>query len=255
MESPESALASWNAELAFRSVVEATADKAGLEFMRHLVKNLAESLGVAHAFVAEFAGDANHVRTIAFWSGNDWRSNVSYRLTGTPCERVAAGEFCLYQDGVQELFPEDSDLVALNARSYVGVPLRGAQGQTLGHLVALDTRPMSGDPRGMALFEVFANRARVEVERLHAEALLTRACTDLEVSLAPEVLTSACAAGPTDSDVTLEGMERRHIVEMLARTGWVIDGPSGAAAVLDMRPSTLRSRMKKLGVQRPRPVA
>src|SRR5262245_48781839 len=33
-------IASWNAELAFRPVVEATSDKAGLEFLRHLVKNL-----------------------------------------------------------------------------------------------------------------------------------------------------------------------------------------------------------------------
>ena len=31
------AVARWNADLAFRAVVEATADKAGLEFMRHLV--------------------------------------------------------------------------------------------------------------------------------------------------------------------------------------------------------------------------
>jgi hypothetical protein len=30
---------------------------------------------------------------------------------------------------------------------------------------------------------VFANRARVEIERLHAEAVLVRACSDLEVRL------------------------------------------------------------------------
>ena len=55
----------WNAELAFRPVVEATADKAGLDFMRALVKNLAQSLNVAYTFVAEFAGDSKRVRTIA----------------------------------------------------------------------------------------------------------------------------------------------------------------------------------------------
>ena len=45
-EAGDATLSTWNAELAFRSVVEATADKAGLDSMRHLVKNLAESLGV-----------------------------------------------------------------------------------------------------------------------------------------------------------------------------------------------------------------
>jgi formate hydrogenlyase transcriptional activator len=181
---PRDAVSKWNADLAFRSVVEATADKAGLDFMRHLVKNLAQSLGVEYAFVAEFAGAEDRVKTIAFWGGNDWRSNVEYRLSGTPCERVVQGEFCLYKDDVQRLFPEDSDLVSLGARSYLGVPLRGANGQTLGHLAALDTRPMQDDPRGLALFEVFANRARVEIERLHAEAVLQRAFSDLEVRLA-----------------------------------------------------------------------
>ena len=88
----EGAIERWNAELAFRAVVEATADKAGLEFLRHLVKNLAQSLGVAHAFVAEFAGAEDRVKTIAFWSGNDWRPNVEYKLSGTPCQRVVAGE-------------------------------------------------------------------------------------------------------------------------------------------------------------------
>jgi formate hydrogenlyase transcriptional activator len=173
----------WNAELAFRAVVEATADKAGQEFMRHLVKNLAQSLGVAHAFVAEFAGSQDLLKTIAFWSYNDWRSNVEYRLLGTPCQRVVAGELCLYKDDVQKLFPDDADLRLLEARSYLGVPLRGANGQILGHLAALDTEPMPEDTRALTIFQVFANRARVEVERLHAEAMLQRALTDLEVRL------------------------------------------------------------------------
>jgi formate hydrogenlyase transcriptional activator len=179
----QSALAKWNADLAFRSVVEATADKAGLDFLRHLVKNLAQSLGVEYAFVAEFAGKKDRVKTIAFWGGDDWRPNVEYDLPGTPCERVIAGEYCLYRDDVQRLFPGDSDLVSLGARSYLGVPLRGANGQTLGHLAALDRSPMDDDPRGLAIFEVFANRARVEMERLHAEALLRGAFAELEVRL------------------------------------------------------------------------
>ena len=236
------ALASWNAQLAFRSVVEATADEAGLDFMRNLVKNLAQSLGVAHAFVAEFAGAEDRVRTIAFWSAGDWRANVEYPVFGTPCERVIAGQFCLYKDDVQKLFPADSDLVSLGARSFLGIPLCGADGRTLGHLAALDTNPMQDDPRGLAIFEVFANRARVEIERLHAEAVLVRACSDLEVRL---------ETTRQDSTQTLDTVQRQHIVETLGRTDWVIEGPEGAAGLLGMQPSTLRSRMKKLGVRRP----
>jgi formate hydrogenlyase transcriptional activator len=49
---------------------------------------------------------------------------------------------------------------------------------------------------------------------------------------------------------TLEDIERAHIAATLERTGWVVEGPRGAARILDMHPNTLRSRMKKLGLQR-----
>jgi formate hydrogenlyase transcriptional activator len=54
----------------------------------------------------------------------------------------------------------------------------------------------------------------------------------------------------TDSTLTLEEIDRTHIVEVLQRTGWKIDGADGAARLLKLHPSTLRSRIKKLGIQR-----
>jgi transcriptional regulator with GAF, ATPase, and Fis domain len=51
---------------------------------------------------------------------------------------------------------------------------------------------------------------------------------------------------------TLEDIERAHILATLARTGWVIEGSGGAAKILDLHPNTLRSRMKKLGIERGR---
>jgi formate hydrogenlyase transcriptional activator len=49
---------------------------------------------------------------------------------------------------------------------------------------------------------------------------------------------------------TLEEVERAHIVRVLALTQGVIEGQEGAAARLDLPPSTLRSRMAKLGISR-----
>jgi formate hydrogenlyase transcriptional activator len=49
---------------------------------------------------------------------------------------------------------------------------------------------------------------------------------------------------------TLEALERGHILATLEKTHGVIDGPQGAARLLDMRPSTLRHRLKKLGITR-----
>ena len=49
----------------------------------------------------------------------------------------------------------------------------------------------------------------------------------------------------------LDAVQEQHIVNVLNQCQWVIGGESGAAAVLGMPPSTLRSRMKKLGIERP----
>lgn len=55
---------------------------------------------------------------------------------------------------------------------------------------------------------------------------------------------------PSESTANLLEMERRHIQRVLDNTRWRIYGPHGAAAQLGMNPSTLRSRMKKLGLTR-----
>jgi transcriptional regulator with GAF, ATPase, and Fis domain len=54
------------------------------------------------------------------------------------------------------------------------------------------------------------------------------------------------------SGATLADAERDHIVAALKQTNWVIGGPSGAAARLGMKRTTLISRMQKLGISRPR---
>jgi formate hydrogenlyase transcriptional activator len=51
--------------------------------------------------------------------------------------------------------------------------------------------------------------------------------------------------------VTLQDAERRHILRALEQTQWRIHGPRGAAVQLGMNPSTLRSRLKRLGLTRP----
>jgi transcriptional regulator with GAF, ATPase, and Fis domain len=45
-------------------------------------------------------------------------------------------------------------------------------------------------------------------------------------------------------------MKRKHVLRALETSGWRIEGPEGAAALLGMKPSTLRFRMKKLEISR-----
>lgn len=50
---------------------------------------------------------------------------------------------------------------------------------------------------------------------------------------------------------TLEEVQKKHILRILETTGWRIRGRNGAAEILGLKPTTLESRMKKLGIRRP----
>lgn len=51
--------------------------------------------------------------------------------------------------------------------------------------------------------------------------------------------------------VLLKDVERNHILKILKQTGWRVRGNDGAAKIIGLKESTLRFRMKKLGIQRP----
>ena len=54
-----------------------------------------------------------------------------------------------------------------------------------------------------------------------------------------------------NNNLSLTTVQRNHILHVLDMCDWKITGQGGAAELLDMRPSTLRDRMQKLGIERP----
>ena len=87
------------------------------------------------------------------------------------------------------------------------------------------------------------------VLKLGKDLLPVSGAQQVEPADIPEGRTASGLAG----SITLAEMEKRHVIEVLNQTEWVIEGPRGAAVILDIHPNTLRSRMKKLGVERPAP--
>jgi len=55
----------------------------------------------------------------------------------------------------------------------------------------------------------------------------------------------------TANNASFEAVSRQHILSVLEQTRWTIEGASGAAKILNMQPSTLRYRMKKLSIVKP----
>jgi transcriptional regulator with GAF, ATPase, and Fis domain len=67
------------------------------------------------------------------------------------------------------------------------------------------------------------------------------------------ILSQAMGRAPQDRQpgLALHDVERAHIRRVLERTGWRIRGAGGAAELLALKPTTLESRMGKLGIHRP----
>ena len=85
------------------------------------------------------------------------------------------------------------------------------------------------------------------------ESIIERAvilCPGPVLQLADQLVISS---PPLSSAVrTLEETERNQILKILSETRWRIDGKDGAAAILGLHASTLRARMHKLGIVRPK---
>ncbi|MEW6264087.1 MAG: sigma 54-interacting transcriptional regulator [Thermodesulfobacteriota bacterium] len=67
----------------------------------------------------------------------------------------------------------------------------------------------------------------------------------------PDLIPPGSRESDGSNGVTLKENERRHIIWALQKTGWKVRGEGGAAEILEVHPSTLAFRMKKLGIQRP----
>jgi formate hydrogenlyase transcriptional activator len=92
-----------------------------------------------------------------------------------------------------------------------------------------------------------------ELENFIERAVILSPGEQLEIPLTELRQTARLPLPPaTAGAATLEQAEREHIVRALAETNWVIGGAAGAAARLGMKRTTLQSRMKHLGITRPK---
>jgi formate hydrogenlyase transcriptional activator len=91
-----------------------------------------------------------------------------------------------------------------------------------------------------------------ELENFIERAVILSRNSELEVPLVElaERQKSSTVIFP-DHSTTLAEAEREHILRTLKETNWAIGGPTGAAARLGTKRTTLQYRMKKLGIIRP----
>jgi signal transduction histidine kinase len=150
-----------------RAIAEGTAGAVGEEFLRSLVRNVAEAFGAKMAFVAEATQpDGTHVRLVAAWyDGQYWDEPYEYDTKGQPCALAVEHAVVEFPDALTKRFPEDKAAIEMGLQSYLAVCLRGADGTHLGHMAVLDARPMEADDEDIVALRIFASRAAAELER------------------------------------------------------------------------------------------
>jgi formate hydrogenlyase transcriptional activator len=127
----------------------------------------------------------------------------------------------------------------------------------LQHFVTKTARKLGRTIDGIS--PTFIERARAyewpgnvrELENLVERALIMSRDGVLDASELFAGPTSAAGAEPAGDD-TLEEIERAHIRRVLDAADWRIEGDRGAARKLGLNPSTLRGRMRKLGIRNTR---
>ncbi|MGA0556867.1 sigma-54-dependent transcriptional regulator [Larkinella sp. VNQ87] len=92
-----------------------------------------------------------------------------------------------------------------------------------------------------------------ELENVVERSLIISSGHQLELGdwVGNRLLHRKSSAPPNTTLLTMEECERNHIIAVLEHTRWKVSGENGAARILGMIPTTLDSRMKKLGIRRP----
>jgi signal transduction histidine kinase len=154
------------------AIAEGTAGAVGEEFLRCLVRNVAQSLGARLALVAEATADGREAQVLACWHAGRFEEPFAYALAGTPCALLSDHPVVAVPEALSTRFPEDRALGEMGLESYLAVCLRSADGTHLGHLAVFDATHMDVADEDVATLRIFAARAAAELERRDQAAAL-----------------------------------------------------------------------------------
>jgi PAS domain S-box-containing protein len=153
-----------------QSVPSGAEGALGQGFFDMTVTSLIQALGADVAMLGRFPEqDTSKVATLAFFAGDQKLENITFPLSGTPCEFVVIGETYLFERDIQAIFPQDQMLVDFGLQACAGVPLLDSKGQQLG-LIAVNFKTRIENPALVdSTLRIFAARAAGELERLDTD--------------------------------------------------------------------------------------
>ncbi|MDD5028601.1 MAG: PAS domain S-box protein [Rhodoferax sp.] len=141
-------------------------------FFEALAQFLGEKLDMDYVLIDRLDENPDMAETVALYAKGAITPNMRYCLKGTPCELVMGRQLCVYPQGIQQLFPEDSLLPGMGVESFVGVPLWDSTGQPIGLIAVMSNKALPNGAPVTQLLQLVATRAAAELEREQSSRLL-----------------------------------------------------------------------------------
>ncbi|MBD1916979.1 MULTISPECIES: PAS domain S-box protein [Cyanophyceae] len=167
---------------ALLAVTQGVATQTGDAFFSALVLHLTQTLGVDYTYIGLVKGDGQEaIQTIAACAQGQLVENFEYLLHHTPCDQVLLKrELCCYAGGIRVQFPQAALLHTLSIDSYAAIPFFDPQGNPLGLLGVMDSKPWGNVQLVKALLPIFALRVATELDRQRTDAVRLQVQQDLK---------------------------------------------------------------------------
>lgn len=188
---------------AIESIVKGTADKTGADFYQSCVQYLADVFRVNYAFVAKIKDDAwTQSQILAMWTGDSFATPYDLELADTPCLETYRHEWFYVPNSLATKFPSLSKNLSPQGESYISCLIKNSQGEILGNLGIIDTKPLPIDTSNLEfVLQLFATRVGAEMERQVSEDALRRSQKQLQA-----VIDNSSAA------IYLKDLEGRYLI-------------------------------------------
>src|SRR5689334_2183508 len=99
------------------AIAEGTAGAVAEEFLRCLVRNVAQSLGARLALVAEATAGGREAHVLACWHAGRFEEPFTYALAGTPCALLSDHPVVAVPEALGARFPEDREAAEMGLES------------------------------------------------------------------------------------------------------------------------------------------
>jgi signal transduction histidine kinase len=168
-------------EKMFQALVETAVGDIGQDFFNNIVIKLSEWLNAECVIIGQLV-EENKVEGFPMYLDGEIIHGFTYHLKNTPCDLTSKKGYCVYEDNLNQLFPESKDVKVLQAVGYVGTALYNINGDPNGVLCAMSRHKLQLPPQTESIMKIVGSRITSEIERIKAQKELELSEKELKIS-------------------------------------------------------------------------